>query len=80
MSNHDNAVRFKPLEGSVSEGKYVYQRITKVKPVSHCYGDDYVKYGCPICEALGNRHQIAYASDQCSQCNVNLTWEYLGDE
>lgn len=72
--------RFKPLKGIVTEGKCAYQRLTKVKPVLHYYGDDYTKYGCPICEALGNKHQITYGSVQCSQCNVNLSWEGIGDE
>lgn len=80
MSDHDHAGWFTSLNGIVTEGKYAYQRITKVKPVLHYYGDDYIKYGCPICEALGNKHQIAYSSAQCSQCNVNLSWEESGDE
>lgn len=65
------------LQGTVTEGRYKYQRMTKVEPVPHYYDDDYIKYSCPVCEALGNKHQVSEGRSNCPLCNVNLAWEGL---
>lgn len=38
-------------------------------------GKPNVKYGCPVCESLGNKHQISIGIRNCPLCNVNLLWE-----
>ena len=67
------------IEGKVTAAKHAYQRITYVKPIEYHYeneGDEpYIKYGCPVCNLLGNKHQIAKGKKNCPLCNVNLLWE-----
>lgn len=63
--------------GTVTEGEFAYQRITKIYPVEHDYGDEYKKYSCPICDALNNKHQVAKGESNCSQCGVNLSWDKI---
>ncbi|MNW62893.1 hypothetical protein D3C74_410500 [compost metagenome] len=67
------------LNGKVTDAEFAYQRITYVRPTEHYYGkggeQSYVKYGCPVCELLGNKHQVTFGSDNCPLCNVNLLWE-----
>ncbi|MNS99304.1 hypothetical protein D3C72_1337030 [compost metagenome] len=67
------------LEGKVMDSRYAYQRITYVKPIEHHYENEgespYIKYGCPVCELLNNKHQVTFGSDNCPLCNVNLLWE-----
>lgn len=44
----------------VSETEFVYQRIVYVRPLERHYEEPgetpYIKYCCPVCEALGNPH------------------------
>lgn len=67
------------LNGKVTDAEYAYQRIAYVRPVEHHYGNGgeqpYIKYGCPVCELLNNKHQVTFGSDNCPLCNVNLLWE-----
>lgn len=65
------------IEGSVEEAEFAYQRTTKIKPLVIYYSiqPKYVKYSCPVCSALGNKHQLTYGEEHCPLCNVNLTWE-----
>lgn len=67
------------INGKVKDADYVYQRKTFVKPVEHHYeapGEKpYIKYSCPVCDALGNKHQVAPCQSNCPLCNVNLWWE-----
>ncbi|WP_379142327.1 hypothetical protein [Paenibacillus sp. sgz500992] len=67
------------LEGVVTEAKHAYQRKTFVKPTAHHYENPgekpYIKYGCPVCELLGNKYQVSIGVSNCSLCNVNLIWE-----
>ncbi|MGG4105211.1 hypothetical protein AAXB25_14940 [Paenibacillus lautus] len=69
------------LEGKVTEAKYTYQRLTFIKPTEHHYEKKgevpYIKYGCPVCDALGNKHQLTFGEKNCGLCNVNLTWDEL---
>lgn len=66
------------MEGEVSTSKYIYERKTSVRPISRHYEEEgekpYIKYGCPVCESLGNHHQVEKGADKCYSCNVNLTW------
>lgn len=67
------------IKGKVTEAKYAYQRKTYVKPREHHYENKgekpYIKYGCPVCDLLGNKHQVSFGESNCPQCNVNLLWE-----
>lgn len=67
------------INGRVTEAEYVYQRIVYVRPLERHYEEPgetpYIKYCCPVCEALGNPHQVVLNQDNCSLCNVNLNWE-----
>jgi rubrerythrin len=35
----------------------------------------YIKYFCPVCEAVGNKHQLIRNEENCPLCNVNLLWD-----
>lgn len=67
------------LVGKVLDAKYAYQRLTFIKPIEKHYenkGEEpYIKYCCPVCEMLGNKHQLSFKAENCSLCNVNLTWD-----
>lgn len=67
------------IEGKFKKSKHVYKRITKVKPVEHHYENPnekpYIKYGCPVCESLGNRFSFPQGINNCPLCNVNLLWD-----
>lgn len=67
------------MEGKVTEARLSYQRITYVKPTEHHYESagekPYIKYGCPVCELLDNKHQVTFGASNCSLCNVNLLWQ-----
>ena len=66
------------IEGNVKDSEYAYRRITRVCPIKHHYEESgekpYIKYGCPVCEALGNIHQIRPEEESCPLCGVNLSW------
>ena len=66
------------IEGRVKPGKYVHERVTKVKPVENHYEElgekPYIKYGCPVCESLGNHFSFPHGVKNCPLCNVNLLW------
>lgn len=67
------------LKGKVIEADVTYKRITYVKPTAHHYektGEKpYIKYGCPVCDLLGNKHQVSTWEKNCPLCNVNLLWD-----
>ena len=70
------------IEGTVDgeeegENLPVYKKITRVKPLAHHYmpNGTYIKYSCPVCEALGNKHQVYPGEENCPLCNVNLMWD-----
>lgn len=73
----NNAPTF--LQGKVTESDYSYEKVTFIKPIEHHYEENgerpYIKYGCPVCEALGNKHQVTYNTEKCDLCGVNLLWE-----
>lgn len=66
-------------QGYVTESNVSYKRITYMRPVKHDYSDDehpnYYKYSCPVCDILGNRHQVTVGDTNCPLCNVNLLWK-----
>lgn len=67
------------IQGFVADAEYCYQRITYVRPVERHYeepGEEpYVKYICPVCDALENIHQVTLGEKKCPLCGVNLYWE-----
>lgn len=67
------------IKGKVTEAYFVYQRITYVNPVAHHYESSgekpYIKFSCPVCDMLGNKHQVCFGQNNCPLCNVNLNWE-----
>ncbi|WP_024348206.1 hypothetical protein [Lacrimispora indolis] len=67
------------INGRVIEAEYTYQRIAYVRPMERHYEKPeetpYIKYCCPVCEALGNPHQVIPNQANCSLCNINLNWE-----
>lgn len=65
------------IEGEVADEEYCYKRIAKIKPLTVHYSMQprYVKHHCPVCEAVGNKHQLTYGGKNCPLCNVNLTWD-----
>lgn len=67
------------IEGCVLEAEYQYQRVSKIKPLVIYYSINprYVKYNCPVCSALGNKHQLSKGTENCPLCNVNLTWDSI---
>lgn len=67
------------INGKAIEAEYAYQRITYINPSKHHYeepGEEpYIKYSCPVCEAVGNLHQVTPGEVNCPLCGVNLSWE-----
>lgn len=72
------------ISGYVTKANAVHKMITYVYPIKHDYSDkdhpNYFKYSCPVCEALGNKHQVHKGDTNCPLCNVNLMWEEPEDE
>ena len=66
------------MEGYVVEARVCHKRKTYVKPIVHNYSDEYhlnyFKYSCPVCDNLGNPHQVIKGEKNCPLCNVNLYW------
>lgn len=65
--------------GYVTESNVAHKRITYMRPVKRDYSDsyhpNYYKYTCPICDMLGNKHQVSKGDKNCCLCGVNLLWE-----
>ena len=70
------------IDGKVDEVEVSYKRITRIRPVAHHYEnegeEEYIKWGCPICEYFNNRHSFAEGTENCPLCNVNLLWDFGG--
>lgn len=64
------------IEGKVEDEDLAYKRTVKIKPTTLYYSMQprYIKHICPVCEAVGNKHQLTYGEEKCPLCNVNLTW------
>lgn len=62
------------MKGKIENGKYVYQRKTKVYPIKRDYGEGSYKWICPVCSQLNNKHQLSEGIENCPLCNVNLYW------
>lgn len=67
------------IKGRVVYADVCYLRKTGVVPIARHYNQknepEYIKYSCPVCEMLGNKHQVLNGTKNCSLCNVNLVWE-----
>ncbi len=59
-----------------------FEKIVKLYPVEHHYEQSgekpYIKYGCPLCEMCGFKHQVHPSDTCCPNCGVNLLWEMKG--
>lgn len=66
------------IDGIVKGADVAYRRTTSVKPTEHHYEEPgekpYIKYSCPVCEALGNLHQVNRIVQNCPVCGVQLYW------
>ena len=66
-------------KGYVTESNVAHNRITYMRPTKRDYSDkdhpNYYKYTCPICDMLGNKHQVHKGETNCCLCGVNLLWE-----
>lgn len=67
------------FEGVIKNEEHVYRPTAYVKPKERNCGklleEVYLKYQCPVCEILGNKHQILPGEKNCPMCNVNIYWE-----
>lgn len=65
--------------GYVTESNATHKRITYMRPTKRDYSDkdhpNYYKYTCPVCDMLGNKHQVHKGETNCCLCGVNLLWE-----
>lgn len=68
------------INGIIKQEQYTYRGMTYIQPTEHHYEEPgekpYIKYGCPVCEALGNIHTVTHGEKNCPLCGVNLSWEY----
>lgn len=66
------------IEGRIKKAKYAFQKTVSIRPIEHNYANKnepkYIKYVCPICQALGNSFQLSEGMENCPLCNVNLLW------
>lgn len=66
------------INGVVKDAGAAYMRTTSVKPTEHHYEEPgekpYIKYSCPVCESLGNLHQVNRFVQNCPVCGVQLYW------
>ncbi|MED9903554.1 MAG: hypothetical protein UFG06_05155 [Lachnospiraceae bacterium] len=67
------------MEGKIfNTEKPIHIHVARVKPIEHHYENKgerpYIKYGCPVCESLGERFSFPKGIDNCPICNVNLLW------
>ena len=76
------------INGVIRDSGKACRRRVRVNPVERVYspagGKPYVKYSCPVCEAVGNsRISIPAGTDSCPLCGVRLNWDrelQAGDE
>lgn len=63
---------------AIYEQAPVHRAFVKIKPLEKHYEDpgepEYIKWCCPICEIIGNRHQIGKFDEKCTLCGINLDW------
>ena len=70
------------LRGYVVKSDHGYGRRVSVCPIIYHGGETGekkgVKYGCPVCEMLGNRRLFSRGTENCPACGVNLGWAMEG--
>ena len=68
-----------PIRGYVVRSDQVCRRRVGLCPTELRYEEGGEapdrKYGCPVCESLGNKHFFSYGTRNCPLCGVNLDWE-----
>ena len=66
------------IKGYITKHKYAYQKKVKVYPIEHHYSNayepHYIKWACPVCEAVGHKVSIAKYTKKCSACGVAFKW------
>lgn len=66
------------IEGVVEQSDLICRRSVRIKPTAHHYegvGElPYIKYSCPVCDAIGNIHQVHPVQQNCSLCGVRFYW------
>lgn len=68
------------MNGVITDAKIAHKRKVKVNPIEKHYENKgeqpYIKYGCPVCAAVGNRNiSIPYGISNCRLCQVALNWQ-----
>lgn len=63
------------IKGVILQSDLSYQKIVKINPIEKHYGISYIKYTCPICNLMGNSHQVTKNQTNCELCGVNLNWK-----
>lgn len=67
------------ITGVITNSNKAYKRKVSVNPIPHHYeklGEKpYIKWSCPVCEAVGNKAQILHGVKNCSLCGVSLNWD-----
>lgn len=51
-----------------------YKHEVRLYPKVRHYENGVVKYTCPVCDAVEDRHQLGYMESKCPICGVNLIW------
>lgn len=69
-----------PMHGIIeNETGLSFQAVVKLSPVERHYEAQgeapYIKYGCPVCDEIGLKHQVHSCNAQCPNCGVNLLWK-----
>lgn len=90
MKNHEEyeviekQTRINELECAIIDAPVVHKRLVYVKPIAHHYENPgekpYIKWSCPICEAVGNQHRVSFKDENCMLCGIHLTWEHVEEE
>lgn len=75
----NNEIKKLTIEGVVeNKDEPIHKHIVMVNPIVHHYEDDgepeYIKYGCPVCEAVGERRRVHRVESNCPICGVRLNW------
>lgn len=68
------------LPGVVQNSNKCHKRTVSVNPIPHFYNQTgktpYVKYNCPVCDAVGNKHiGLSKGVENCPLCGVRLNWK-----
>lgn len=51
-----------------------YKHIVQIYPKIRKYEGGVVKYTCPVCDEIGDKHQVHPSDLRCPNCGVNFVW------